>query len=95
MGTVVPDVDHSPIFTMQTVNDGEGGGLLVLYDSGALASAIKESAAQHLGAQTIQKGPIKLSVVGSKATIAAGGVKSFTLPLTDGRIVAISALCDG
>ena len=89
---MVPDVDHSPIFTMQSVDDGVGGQLLVLYDSGALTSAIKESTAKRLRAHTIRKGPIKLSVVGGEATVAAGGVKGFTLPLTDGRIVAISAI---
>ena len=77
---------------MQSVDDGVGGQLLVLYDSGALTSAVTESAAKRLGARTTRKGPIKLSVVGGEATVAAGGVKSFTLPLTDGRDVTISAI---
>ena len=54
--------------------------LLVLYDSGALTSGVKESIARQLGSCTIRKGPIPLTVVG-------GGH-----PLVIGRIVQISAL---
>ena len=89
---VVPDVEHSPIFTMQLVDDGAGGDLLVLYDSGALRSGIKESLAHRLKSCTIRKGQISLSVVGGSATIISGGVQSFTLPLVDGRIVTIWAI---
>ena len=91
-GNIVPDVDCSPIFTLQHVDDGREGDLLVLYDSGALTSGIKESVAHRLNARTIRKGPISLSVVGGSETVVSGGVKSFTLPLVDGRVVTISAI---
>ena len=49
---------------MEMVDDGLGGHLLVLNDSGALTSRVKESIAQQLGSHIIRKGPIPLTVVG-------------------------------
>ena len=49
---------------MEMVDDGLGGHLLVLNDSGALTSGVKESIAQQLGSHIIRKGPIPLTVVG-------------------------------
>ena len=74
------------------VDDGKGRDLLVLYDSGALTSGIKESVVRRLGSRVLRKGPIPLTVVGGGTCLSQGGVESFTLPLADGRIVTISAL---
>ena len=63
-GGCVPDVRHQATFTMQMVDDGKGRDILVLYDSRALTSGVKESVVRRLGSRVLRKGPIPLTVVG-------------------------------
>lgn len=63
----VPDIRNQATFTRQLVDDGLGSNLLVLYDSGALMSGVKES---------VCKGPIPLTVVGGAHAIAREGLNA-------------------
>merc|ERR1711860_34112 len=77
---------------MQEVSDKQGGSLLVMYDSGAMTSAVTSAAAARLKAKTVQPGPISYTTFGGKSRENNGGIVAFTLPMDDGRLISMSAL---
>merc|ERR1711911_365341 len=89
---VIPDTKDRACFTMQEVSDKQGGSLLVMYDSGAMTSAVTVAAAARLKAETVQPGPISYTTFGGESRENKGGIVAFTLPMDDGRLISMSAL---
>merc|ERR1712049_20329 len=89
---VIPDTKDRACFTMQEVSDKQGGSLLVMYDSGAMTSAVTSAAAARLKAKTVQPGPISYTTFGGESRENNGGIVAFTLPMDDGRLISMSAL---
>merc|ERR1711946_82605 len=89
---VIPDTKDRACFTMQEVSDKEGGSLFVMYDSGAMTSAVTSAAAARLKAKTVQPGPISYTTFGGESRENNGGIVAFTLPMDDGRLISMSAL---
>ena len=89
---IIPDTKDRACFTMQEISDKQGGSLLVMYDSGAMTSAVTSAAATRLKAKTIQPGPISYTTFGGESRANKGGIVAFTLPMDDGRLISMSAL---